>query len=290
MPIREWLDVDGVWTNTANWTGGAVPTTGDTARILKGQQTIAGFTYAPGGAITKLEIGDQFFGSFGSPGTPAAFTNGITTVEIGAPNANVIAINPGACTTFKVRQTGAGPYACYITAGTITSINVASALGLRIGGATVTNLRLAPAAGDAGLINAYLEYALALTNAYMTSGMVTAECDVDTLLQIMNGNWLYKYATAGTMGEIRQFGGVFDWRNKDGTINKYKGYGGLLAGHVDTYAKTFNASNDAESWPGNVIRLDNPASNITVSNNINGYGGKIVGTSSVTIALPDMAP
>jgi hypothetical protein len=61
-----WLDVDGNFTNTANWSGGAAPANGDTVYILSGSQNIATNLNQSAVTLANLVIGMGFTGTIGT--------------------------------------------------------------------------------------------------------------------------------------------------------------------------------------------------------------------------------
>jgi hypothetical protein len=277
--VVNWLDVDGNWGNVANWDTGAVPGAGDTARVSIGNKTItSGLTQAA--SLSKLEIGDRFVGSLGTAGSPLAYTSGITTVEINCPRASLLHVNPYGCTDFKVRDAPSGLLGLMVTgSGTVASLHVAKAGMLQLLAGTFTNINIG---GSDMPPNISVVEGVTITNLTMVNGVVSSGVGVGTLLRIIGGVFKHDSLTAGTIGEVNIFpGGVLEWNCKGGTITTAKVFGGLLDASQSPFARTF-AATAAEVWRGGVINLNNGNSNITVSNNIKRYGGKVMGTTSIT--------
>lgn len=78
-----WLDVDGNWTNTANWSTGVVPGNGDTVYILGGIQNIATNLNQSAVTVASLIIGMGFTGMIGTSSTYLQI--GATNWTIGVP-------------------------------------------------------------------------------------------------------------------------------------------------------------------------------------------------------------
>lgn len=83
MANNVWLDVDGNWTNTANWSAGTVPASGDTVYILSGVQAIATNLNQSAVTLTNLIVGMGFTGTIGT--ASAALQIGATNWTIGQP-------------------------------------------------------------------------------------------------------------------------------------------------------------------------------------------------------------
>ena len=81
MATRNWLDVDGDWTNTNNWSGGAVPVAGDDVYIESGTQTIDTNLGQSAVKVASLNIAKNFTGQIGT--TSTALDIGADVVNIG---------------------------------------------------------------------------------------------------------------------------------------------------------------------------------------------------------------
>ena len=83
MASNYWLDTNGDWTNTANWSTGSVPATGDTVYILSGAQQIITNLNQSSVTLAALYIGQGFTGAIGS--ASAYLQIGATLCYIGVP-------------------------------------------------------------------------------------------------------------------------------------------------------------------------------------------------------------
>lgn len=83
MATLYWQDVDGNWTNTANWSTGSAPATGDTVYILAGSQNIATNLNQSAVTLANLIIGMGFAGAIGT--AAASLQIGATAWTIGQP-------------------------------------------------------------------------------------------------------------------------------------------------------------------------------------------------------------
>ena len=77
------MDVSSDWGNTANWSTGSIPTTGDTVYILAGSQNITASLDQHLVTLANLVIGVGFTGTIGT--TSAYLQIGATTWTVGAP-------------------------------------------------------------------------------------------------------------------------------------------------------------------------------------------------------------
>lgn len=83
MAKNYWLDIDGNWGNTANWSLAAVPVNGDDVYILSGAQNIASGLAQSAVTLSSLTIGMGFTGTIGT--TSAYLAIGATNWTIGVP-------------------------------------------------------------------------------------------------------------------------------------------------------------------------------------------------------------
>ena len=85
MATRRWLDVNGDWNNTANWSGGAVPVNGDDVYIEEGANNIVTNLNQSAVALNSLHIAKNFESNIGSYSQAA----GNTYLQIGATTVNL---------------------------------------------------------------------------------------------------------------------------------------------------------------------------------------------------------
>lgn len=80
MADCRWLDVDGDWTNTSNWSNGSAPTDGDDVYIETGSKTINTNLGQSAVKVASLNIAKNFTGKIGTASTK---------LDIGADQVNI---------------------------------------------------------------------------------------------------------------------------------------------------------------------------------------------------------
>jgi hypothetical protein len=198
MATRTWLDVDGNLANTANYSGGVLPTTGDNWHILRGLKNLdTNLTQFGSTALADVRIGGDFAALFGHAGQ--AVTLGALTgiIRIDAPQAPEIHIAPTSVSKMVISRCGAGVYGCYLRgSGTVSELTHAQGQ-LRIASApTVTDLRL-----HGGAV--HVEGGATITNAYADAGTGVCEAAIGTRLEVTGAaRWIHQGATTGNIGTL----------------------------------------------------------------------------------------
>ncbi len=132
MATRRFIDggLDGDWTNTANWSGGVVPISGDDVYIDSTSRDIATNLGQSAVALTSLNISKNFVGTLGTFDTPLQI--GAVTVSLGYINGQVaspagsgrIHLDLGSTTAATVRVFGSASSAADDGGTTATSDGV----------------------------------------------------------------------------------------------------------------------------------------------------------------------
>lgn len=264
------------WNDTANW-GGGPPASGDTVRILQGDRDINLNMGQSAVDLASLTIGPNFRGSIGTPGTPLNIDSAI--VRINAPYSKAINIKPVTVPSFTVEACNQGEFGVYVQSGTITDLIVASAGLLRLGSPTITNIKAGLGASDARqALNLQISAGATLTN------LISKLANIRTESTFSGNTWLFDCtmdfrAASATLAALVMHGGDFEWNGKSSTITLAQVFGGMFRGTNVDDARTLT---NAEVWPGGTIDLGGAGNNITVSNPIKKYGGRVFGTDSVT--------
>ncbi len=289
MAAVYWLDVDTNWTNTANWSGGAVPVDDDDIYILNGTKAITGNVDQSGvsGSDTpkSLTIGRGFKGSIGTPASPLKFA-AITTVTVESETTGQINLaTTGTITSCKVRNTGPGAYAFYYAAGTITDLYLLRAQHARIGGgATITKLHVLFTRRDSDVM-CVIEDGATITNADQTGGTVHSYAGVGTKLRVMGGTW-WAVGDGNTYGTTEISGSGLVYGHDDGstwTLIDVFGPHGRWTTADDPDDKTITNANVRS---GGLLDANNGGT-VTFTNAPKKLGGRILGASSVSIVLEE---
>lgn len=146
MATRTWIGDSAAtsWSDAANWSGAAVPTTGDDVIIPDSTSQIT--VGLPGTGVDYASFKMiNFRGVLGSSGT-SLLLGTITGVISLSQTAGTTHINLGTATQVGIGNTPDVPNSCNIVGGTVTSLYVARARGLTIGGSTITTAYFAPKA------------------------------------------------------------------------------------------------------------------------------------------------
>lgn len=264
------------WADTANW-GGGPPASGDTVRILQGDRDINLSMNQSAVDLASLVIGPNFRGSIGTPGTPLNID--AATIRVNAPYSKAINLKPVTVPTFTVEACNQGEFGLYIQSGTITDLIVASAGLLRIGAATITSIKAGLGSADSRLgLNLQIATGATLTNLIAKLANVRSESTFSGNTWLFDTSMDFRAASA-TLAALVMHGGNFGWNGKSSTITLAQVFGGLFTGSGVDDARTLT---NAEVWPGGTIDLGGAGNNITVSNPVKKYGGRVLGTDSIT--------
>jgi hypothetical protein len=249
MATRTWLDQDGDWSNTSNWSGGSAPTASDDVEILEGEQDITTSLPGSGSGINyaSLTVGPNFTGSIGTAGAPL-YVGDVASVTYRSRLASqcFIAVDSGDdIAKLIVDGTGGTAYGLMIVAGTVTDAVVKSAQRFRIGAsATVTTLRsvgqdvviVAESGSTLTTVNAVLGnitcYGAAgtINMAGATWNHVGQTVFNVTTLNLYSGTF-HNHAGGGTTTTVNQHGGTYNANGGKGqtrTVTTYNQYAGSL--------------------------------------------------------------
>ena len=261
MATRRWLDVDGDWTNVANWSGGAAPAgvAADSAVIDSGSQNITLNVDQNAVELLSIKVGPNFTGNIGGTGNPLKIGSAETWIAGGGEvwlegktlvdlpvvhmdkggredNALVLAGFIGEVNVIRGH--------CEIAANFNTDetlnfrclhrTNIASDAHLIIGsGGTVAELVV---------VGGHVETTSAVTSLYLSAGSIR------TLL--------------GVITTARIFGGTLYWEC-DENLGTVWVYGGKLDATRNYDSVTSPTINTLHQFAGAVVDLQNGIGNIT---------------------------
>lgn len=237
MATRRWLDTSSDWNATANWSGGAVPTTGDTVHILEGSRTID--TNLPGSTAgvdyAALVVGPNFAGKIGTSTTTALYVGTVPSIVFDGARCQECYIHVDTGDTVAavdVWSTGPGSNALHLLGpGTITALRAKRAAFLRIGStAVITAAYIQWFNSVATDVRALIESGAAITTLFQLGGVVdnyaaqtTVHCNAGTFNHLgESGAATYNIATANI------WGGRFNFYSEGGTITAANLYNGTL--------------------------------------------------------------
>ncbi len=274
MATREWQDVDGDWTNTANWSDATVPVTDDDVVIGSGTQDITTNIDQNGVSLASLKVGENYTGKIGTSGTKliinaTEFTfSGMGTANYIKGEFVTVTIIDGASSTTMLDIEGYDG-SVPIDTGGITTLRV-------LGGRGTTNI-------SAG--------ALAAIEAIgATRSTVTVESDVTALATIVIDAGEVETATniatkatclggtltvtgAATAAEIEIYDGASVDYNSSGTITTLESFGGTFS-LLDNTESSVTITNST-MYEGSTLRLDNALQNVTLANPMTIQGGDL---------------
>jgi len=278
MADRYWLDVNGNFQDTSNWSGGAVPVDGDNIFILEGSQDIVTNVDLTGvsasDAPAKLVIGDQFVGNIGTSGSPLAFDS-VTTLEINNQTPGEIYLAPGNVTTANIVRTGPGSKSAYISSGTIATLNAQNPTHLSIGTVTLS--------GAVNLMGGTtrIEDGATATSATInqSAGTSLIAPDVGTINHY--GGESEFSGDSVTLGAVNVFGGTWEGTGDGLVLTTLVVRGGICELGTTPTAKTIGTGTVYGPGRLNLGQYDNR----TISTSLTKVGGGIYGRVSYTTTL-----
>lgn len=291
MATRTWQDVDGNWTNTANWSGATVPISGDTVRILNGNKNINTNTDQSAVNITYLQVGPDFAGTIGTPTSPLK-TGNATTILINTPKCPSLNLFPANCTTLNIADTHENTYACNLVDGNFTTLIIEKAKSCILGAAlNIANSGLLVIGyKDNPLMDCFVTiesgFTLGTSAIIRQHGGQVVNYAATHTIQMIAGKWIHSGDTNYDITTLTMYhpNATFLWNSLAGTISQAYVYGGLLDASQNGNPKTLT---NAEVWSGGIIDLKNNVNTITVSNAIVVRGTGIVrgdGVRTVTLS------
>lgn len=232
MATANWLDVNGTWSNAANWSTGAAPTSSDAVQIVSGTQVID--TSLPGATAgvnyTGFLVGPQFAGAIGSDAA-SLYVGSITAIDFfGERCAEAwIRVDTGDTVTgFNVKATSSNSNALRLDGpGTISTLRVTKGK-VRIGsGLTVTNLIIVPSTGQDADVMVIIDSGATVGSVYMAGGVVYNEAALTTL-NVSGGTWYHQGESAFNITTLNVWGGTFEFASDGGTVATLNQYGGKV--------------------------------------------------------------
>lgn len=269
---HNWLDVDGDLNNTANWSTGLVPATGETVRFLSGDNTITTNTNWSAKNNMLIEVGPDFEGYLGSSSNKFQLGTG-ATIRFNGLRTKAAWFDPDGGTG-TVYDSSTYPSALNFT-GTMSTIYVAKAKACNLlGGLSLTNVYT-----EGSNVTLTLESGISLTNAYINGGIISCSGAV-TNVYITEGVWTHEGDTYYNISllETRGPNAAFKW-NAPATITTVKGFAGLIDASATAVAKV---ATNSEVHRGCILNFDTGIDTFTTTNACGIYGGRLIGGPSVT--------
>ena len=258
-----WQDVDGNWTNTANWSRGSAPAATEHVYILDGTQDIETNVDQNTTDLSSLRIGSQFTGDIGKSGGP---------LKIGA--AEVLVAGGGE--VWLQGKTGVDLPLVNVDKAQWTDNSVV--LAGFIGEVNVYRGRVEIAAGvdtDATLRFRALWKTRRDSDAYLVIGTPTAVITSVTLLggrvtgslgiTTVNLHGGHFSQTAGNLATLYIYDGLCSWTSS-GTIKDAWAFGGVFDARKNKDKSGPPTITTLRQFPGAVVDLRTEADNITVTN------------------------
>src|SRR5574343_311554 len=273
MATRTWLDTDGDWENTANWSGATVPAEGDTAIIDSGNKAIVTNVDQSDVDAIILKVGPRFTGTIGTAAAPlklgCASLQG--AIDFNAPlceGAHLQVVGAAGYSRTRVYNTSALPYGFHLLGSTVDIIHVAGGRA-QLGGSVVAGQIMVhgrtPSAPFVQL-ESRLSFADDLTG--LDSG----------------GRIDQRGTTTGDItGIVEMSGGLFVWRAPGSTVYQVDCFGGTFDGSRDATAKTLSAS---RVFTGGMIDIENGCGTIIQTAALKVYGGQYRGFTNPDIVIP----
>lgn len=211
MATRSWLSTaaDGDWGNTANWSGGAVPTTGDHAIIDAGSVNIDdGLTDAASDELASLTIGPNYTGQVGLSNTaPLTFNCTGKVVVNGGGNNQYLSVGDATWATCMITSPGSTGNGNVTVMGAITTLIVERGTVLVYSGTTTTAF-LMPAGGSSSAAKLRLQTGT-ITTLHKGAAFfeaIDAKAGTVTTLNLLSGNAVI--GTAQTVTTANIYGGA----------------------------------------------------------------------------------
>lgn len=229
MATRTYLDVDGDWNNTANWSGGPVPTTGDIVIIGDSSRTIDTNMNQAAAALNRLVILDSFTGNIGASGNPLLIdvTNG-TLPKFMIENSGTASQIwwEGSATLVSVRSTSTDADGVHLDGGTTTRLIISSGNVTLHSGMTATTVIVSRP--DVGVTEPDVTIQSSVTMTTLTCGGGTlTTASAPTTLQVTGG--VVTQTGSGNVTTIRVFAGQFlSEINAATTYTTVDHFGGLV--------------------------------------------------------------
>ncbi len=271
MATRTWLDQNGNWTNTSNWSGGSAPANDDIIRIFDGNKTLdTNMTTSITG--TTLIVGPNFAGKIGTAGAPLVLSTG-TTVEFFGERTQQCYFNLTGGTV-RIHATSANPNAFHLIGGTATSLSIRSGMLVIGGSATVTaGYILGPSA------QVSVESGATLTAISQYGGTVNCEAAAGTVNQFA-GTWNHVGDTTFNITALNISGpqARFNWQSTGGTVTAVT----VNHGYFDGSNLDAGTITNGTVYTGGTIDIDNSMDTIVTSNAIVVRGGRYIKGPSAT--------
>jgi hypothetical protein len=284
MAIRTWLDVNGDWENVNNWSGGAVPAIGDTARILEGNKSIT--TNLDQSAINNLiiQVGELFSGNIGLPANPLLTGTG-TDLYFNSSRCKGFTFTPDTCDLLKIGQTGDYDNAFRVEGGTFTEVIVGTAKHLTIAAGTLTLLNVLGGAQPLNDTQIEIETGVVVTAAIIKGGRIISNADLGSIY-LKGDCWVTQESpTTGdvTFLQLDHSAARFDWDAENSTITNMIAYSGWLNGGNFEATRILTAS---QAWTGATIIMPNVLGNVTYTAAMKIYGNpNLIGNISTDILI-----
>lgn len=278
MATRTWIGDDvgneGDWTVAANWSGAAVPVSGDDLVFDGTANYGVASTPAVAGAnddFGEVRITSDFAYDFGDAA-------GSIVWDLVNPGADLLIVDASNCPTYfkldakltKAIILGSGALATsMVLDGEITDLEIQKGTITAVTGVTFTNMRVSYKSAQATDVTVTIPTGCTITNVWQRGGTVTCSSAVATKLEIDSGVFTH---SDGNMGILSQRGGTYYWNCDGDTITEAKLFAGTFDARNNGNAKTIT---NGEIWPGATAYFNNGGHNLVFTNAFKFYGGTV---------------
>lgn len=254
MATKTWLDVDGDWSNAANW-GGAIPVDDDDVVINAGSKSITAGLNQSGVQLNSLSITSGYTGNIGTNGTSLQIdvNGGAPTLFRVAMGGQYIYWSGTTAVDLTVGSTGSGGF--YMTGGSFSGKKI-------IGGATgLVYVATGVTMGDIYSAGTGFDVASAFTNALLYGGNHTIRAAVTNLTLGANTSCSTRGATINVSNVYAHRGSRLTTYS-GGTIGSLNAYPGSVFTNGGAFDNTITT---LYRWTGSVQNLNAPNAVTTVT-------------------------
>lgn len=274
MAICRFLGTSNDWTNVANWSGAAVPVALDEVFFTDNAQSVTANVDQNLINLDLLYVSPTYSGSLGANGAHLILDSIDDFYYAGTGTASYVetddAVNGIGLAV--VANTGAGADALHLT-GLVQILNLLKGRVTIETGSDVPSIEVGYVSSLASDATLNIAAAVTLSVIVQTAGVITNLSNIATVT-VAGGT--YNHGTtdvAITAGAIAQLG--------SSTVNYYS-TGAITS--LNVRGGTFNASSTRgpltigaiNIWKDGTVNLANGQKNITVTNGIRNYGGRVI--------------
>ena len=257
MATKTWLDVDGDWSNVANW-GGSLPVDDDDVVIAAGSKSITAGLNQSGINLHSLSITSGYTGNIGAPGASLQINvDGTTPTSFMVSMGGQFIYWSGTTEVdLTIGSTGSGGF--YMTGGSFASKKI-------VGGASgFISVSSGVTMGDIYSAGAGFDVSSAFTNALLMGGNHTMRAAITNLTLGANVGCTLKATTLSVSNVYAHRGSRLTTlcAGTIGSLNAYPGSQFINGGSYD------NTITNLYQWVGSTQTLRAPNAVTTVTTTI----------------------